>query len=67
MSKATVKREVTKRNYALRMAERTFVKQVLERKVTPDVEAFTAEASRRSNEVRTAHFLVKFRKHPTAA
>lgn len=67
MSKTTVKRALTMRSYTLRMAERTFVKQVLERKVTVEVEEFTAAASLRSHQARTAEFLNKFRKQPIAA
>lgn len=67
MSKIAVKREVTRRSRALRVAERAFVKQVLERKVTAEVEEFTAAASRRSHQVRTAAFLDRFRKQPIAA
>lgn len=67
MSKFAVKRAVTRRSHTLRVAERAFVKQVLERKVTPEVEEFTAAASRRSHQVRTASFLDKFRKQSIAA
>lgn len=67
MSKIAVKRAATRRSYTLRVAERAFVKQVLERKVTPAVEEFTAAASRRSHQARTAEFLNKFRKQSLAA
>lgn len=66
MSKTAAKR-IVKRAYVVRMAERSFVKEVLERKVTPEVEAFTAAASARSHSVRNAPFLSRFRKsHATA-
>lgn len=67
MNKLAVKRARTKRMYTILMAERSFVRDVMERKVTPEVEAFTVEATRRSHQVRNAAFLNKFRKLPLAA
>lgn len=66
MSKVVSKR-IVQRPYTKRVAEREFVRAVLSRKVTPEVEAFTCAATERSRAVRTAPFLEQFRQHHAAA
>lgn len=51
----------SKRHNLERMAEKKFVQEVLSRKVTPEVEAFTAAAVQRSHQARSAAFLSRFR------
>jgi hypothetical protein len=50
-----------RRTYTDRMAERQFVRELLTRKVTLEVEAFAVQASNRSHQVRHASFLERFR------
>lgn len=50
-----------------RMAEQKFVQEVLSRKVTPEVDAFTAAAVQRSHQARNAAFLNRFRRTSLAA
>lgn len=66
MSKVVSKR-IVQRAYAERVEERQFVREVLARRVTPEVEAFTCAATERSRAVRSAPFLERFRQHHAAA
>lgn len=62
MSKPAKRIAAPKHPFSGRVAQRAFVAQVMARKVTPEVVAFTQEATVRSHQVRTATFLEKFRK-----
>lgn len=53
---------MTRRAHADRVAEREFVRVVLARKVTPEVEAFSAAAAQRTQAAMNAPFLARFRK-----
>lgn len=66
MKPSTVAKRITRRTYADRMAERQFVREVLARKVTPEVEAFLAAAAQRSHQARNADFLNQIRRQPAA-
>lgn len=65
MSKVVPKR-IVQRAYTKRVAEREFVRAVLSRRVTPEVEAFTHAATQRSRAVRSASFLDQFRQRHAA-
>lgn len=66
MKTSSSAKRITRRAYADRMAERQFVREVLARKVTPEVEAFLAAAAQRSHQARNADFLERFRRQPDA-
>ncbi len=66
MKPSYVAKRITRRAYADRMAERQFVREVLARKVTPEVEASLAAAAQRSHQARNAAFLERFRCQPDA-
>lgn len=66
MNKVVSKR-IVQRAYSERVAERRFVRAVLSRKVTPEVEAFTSAATERSHAAHTAPFLDRFRRSNAAA
>lgn len=53
---------MTRRAHADRVAEREFVRVVLARKVTTEVEAFSAAAAQRTQAAMNAPFLARFRK-----
>lgn len=61
MRSSSSAKRIVRRAYADRMAELQFVREVLARKVTPEVEAFTAAAVQRSHQARSAAFLNRFR------
>lgn len=61
ISSAASKR-MTRRAHADRVAEREFVRVVLARKVTTEVEAFSAAAAQRTQAAMNAPFLARFRK-----
>lgn len=67
MIPSSAAKRITRRAYADRMAERQFVREVLARKVTPEVEANLAAAALRSHQARNADFLERFRRQPDAA
>jgi hypothetical protein len=60
-------KRLARRAYADRMAERQFVREVLARKATPEVEASLAAAAQRSHQARNAAFLERFRTKAVAA
>lgn len=59
---AEIKTTTSKHPDSERAAEQRFVREVLSRKVTPEVDAFTAAAVQRSHQARSAAFLNRFRR-----
>lgn len=67
MRSSSSAKRIVRRAYADRRAERQFVREVLARKVTPEVEANLAAAALRSHQARNANFLERFRRQPDTA
>ena len=61
----TVMKHTRRRAYADRMAEREFVRTVLARKMTPEIERRLADGARQAQVAMKAPFLAKFRRPDT--
>lgn len=66
MKPTVTSKRIMRRVYADRMAEREFVRTVLSRRVTPEIEALSLASAQRSHRVRNAAFLDRFRPVATA-
>lgn len=62
MMKTTAQKRLARRAYMDRQTERQFVREVLSRRVTPEVEARLAEAAQVARTALEAPFLAKFLK-----
>lgn len=58
----TATKHARRRAYADRMAEREFVRTVLARKMTPEIERRLADGARQAQAAMKAPFLAKFRR-----
>ncbi|MBP9149223.1 MAG: hypothetical protein KBG00_10625 [Rhodoferax sp.] len=67
MKPSVISKRITRRAYADRMAEREFVRSVLSRRITPEIEALSLASAQRSHRARNAAFLDRFRPAATAA
>lgn len=57
-----ISKHMNRRAYVARMAEREFVRAVMARKMTPEVEQSLAHGARQAQEAMSAPFLAKFRR-----